>query len=86
MEIGRAVKTENEEVIIMTQEDYVPDKTPIIDKCIGCDKVENGFCISYLFPDKKWRLCDCPLASHIVKKIEDKTKTRVGQQKQKKKK
>ena len=41
------------------------DKEPIIDKCIGCDKVDGKFCSAYLFPHIKWRIGNCPLASHI---------------------
>ncbi len=59
-------------------------KTSIIDKCKGCDRINGQFCSAYLFPDKKWRLGDCNLASHIIERIDtSKEKIRVGQQKQK---
>lgn len=64
-------------------EEILPQKTPIIEKCVGCNKVENNFCKIFPFPDKKWRMSDCPMASHIVKEVV-KEKQRIGQQKQQK--
>ena len=39
-------------------------KQPIIDKCEGCQHVENGYCTSYLYPSAKWRAGNCPMATH----------------------
>jgi len=30
-----------------------------------CKRIENGFCSSCAYPDKKWRLGICNLASHL---------------------
>lgn len=59
---------------------------PIIDKCEGCAKIENGYCKLYIRPSVKWRISEfCPAATHIYKNAEYKAgKRRVGQQKQKK--
>jgi hypothetical protein len=53
------------------------NREPIIDKCIGCDKVtvgpERGIatCLAYLYPASKWRFgLQCPLASNIKKDID----------------
>ena len=82
----------------ITQEEYLNERTPIVEQCKGllddkpvnCEHIieDEGveYCTSYLFPDKKHRLCSCNFATHI-KSIEDqknKVKKRVGQQKQKK--
>lgn len=67
------------------------NKEPIIDKCEGCNRIEeiNGtnFCSAYLRPYYKWRLGICPLCS-TIRKVEytKQEKQRVGQQKQHKKK
>jgi hypothetical protein len=52
---------------------------PIIDKCLGCDNVVVGpepgpaTCRRFLVPAAKWRIGNCPMASHIKKvAIEDK--------------
>jgi hypothetical protein len=62
---------------------------PTIDKCKGCDRVPEGYCVSYPKPALMWRITEvCPMASHVKyqspKIIAE--KQRVGQQKQKKKK
>lgn len=67
-------------------------RRPIIEKCIGCQKIikeiiegeEKECCKMYLYPDVKWKFSDCPAATHIEKKKEEAQKKRVGQQKQKK--
>jgi hypothetical protein len=42
-------------------------------------------CVAYIDPSAKWRMCNCPLASHLtVMDTKDRGKKRVGQQKQKK--
>ncbi len=41
-------------------------KYSIVDQCKGCGKIVNEFfCSSYLFPYAKWRIGNCPLATHI---------------------
>jgi hypothetical protein len=58
----------------------------IVEQCEGCNKVENGYCRAYINPENKWKYGrECPLASHLEKKKLEYAKTRVGQQKQKKK-
>jgi len=66
-------------------------RTPIIEKCIGCDNIDNedendnsshDFCDIYINPEQSWARGDCPLASHIQKEEIPKVKVRVGQQKQ----
>lgn len=60
---------------------------PVIEKCRenkGCEKIENGYCSVYIFPEAKWRSGNCPAATHL--EIEEltakqKAKMRVGQQK-----
>ena len=71
---------------------------PLDDKCSKLINNEIKFCSRagqkdnctvYAFPSKKWRIGDCPMSDDFLRtKVEDssqKTKTRVGQQKQKKK-
>ena len=66
---------------------------PVIDKCLegeegtSCEKIENGYCKVYIFPETKWRSGPCPMATHLEKKElsrREQMKTRVGQQKQRK--
>ncbi len=57
---------------------------PIIDKCEGCGKIENGYCMLYIAPVVKWRSGRCPAATHIQTDNKNSKKIRVGQQKQKK--
>lgn len=79
-----------EEIKIMlhggyTMEQILPPRSQIIEKCKGCVKIvkenDNEFCKVYAYPDKKWRMCTCPTASHIILEVV-KDKQRVGQQKQ----
>ena len=64
----------------------------IVFRCLGCDKLEkkentlDNYCTVFAFPQYKWTMSDCPGATHIKKETTDKQKTRVGQQKQKKRK
>lgn len=65
-------------------------RTPIVDQCTDngvCGRIEKGskFCGAYINPSRRWVLGTCPLATHVVTRIDDKDKgkTRVGQQKQK---
>ncbi|MEJ5358122.1 MAG: PxxKW family cysteine-rich protein [Desulfobacterales bacterium] len=60
-------------------------KQPIIEKCTGCENIDEGFCRIWAVPAAKWRTGVCPSATHV--KVEVKSpeqKVRVGQQKQKK--
>jgi len=62
-------------------------RKPIIKKCIGCEKIDsddNTLCSVYIDPGQIWRLGNCPAATHLQEEEKPKTKTRVGQQKQKK--
>jgi len=65
---------------------------PVIDKCLGeeegesCGRIENGYCKVYIFPEIKWKLGNCPMATHLKKKElgrGEQAKVRIGQQKQK---
>jgi len=61
-------------------------RKPIIEKCIGCEKIDsddNTRCSAYIDPEQLWRLGNCPTATHLQKEEKPKTKVRVGQQKQK---
>lgn len=58
---------------------------PIVDQCEGCKRIDNGYCSAYINPEAKWSYGKkCPLASHLIMLVGDpqKSKTRVGQQKQ----
>jgi hypothetical protein len=58
---------------------------PIIDKCVGCDRIDNGYCQAYIYPAVKWKDGRiCPLATHVqIKYVEENgVKIRAGQQKQ----
>ena len=59
---------------------------PIVEKCIGCSKAVNGYCVSYARPSLKWTADRiCPVANHVEKKpaAQTEAKKRVGQQKSK---
>lgn len=57
-------------------------------RCSRIDPIKGNCCTAYHCPAAKWRLGDCPMADKELRTIvlEEKTKVRVGQQKQKKKK
>jgi len=67
----------------------------VVDECLqgeGCNRVytETGGkkkCIAYAFPQAKWRISRCVLASNVTdeERVQQTVKVRVGQQKQKKK-
>ena len=60
------------------------EKEPIVDDCLPCIRHDKKVCSAYLSPAQKWRLGDCPLATHVIVLIkEDSGKKRIGQQKQK---
>ena len=59
-----------------------------IDKCVGCDHIQDDKCGIWVCPAAKWKLGICPSATHIdrgIKKVDD-GKVRIGQQKGKRKK
>lgn len=61
----------------------------IVESCNGCDRILAGgadkTCSAFAFPDTKWRLGPCSMATHIkVETGKAGEKQRVGQQKQKK--
>jgi len=63
-----------------------PGKSPIVEKCNGCDNIEGEFCRIWAVPAAKWRMGVCPSASHTkIEAKEREEKVRVGQQKQRKK-
>lgn len=80
-------------------EDLRAKMQPISDKChrdiienedvVGvkiCENVAGVKCKVYAYPESKWRLGNCVMATHVETEAEkSKTKKRVGQQKQKKK-
>lgn len=64
------------------KEQMIKDRQPIIEQCIGCNKVEADpdlpnnkstssyqKCLVYINPTSKWKLGNCNLASHIT--VED---------------
>ena len=55
---------------------------PVIDKCEGCENIEKGYCRSYVNPELKWRMSNCPRATHLQVEKKDMRRRRVGQQKQ----
>ncbi len=64
------------------------DRRPIVEKCDGCDRIagegDSKTCTAFAFPDTKWRLGNCSMATHIKVEAAKGEKVRVGQQKQKK--
>ena len=75
----------------MNIKNFKEERKLICFKCVGCiniEEVDEEFivCKTYLNPTSKWRICDCPFATHVEIKEEKEIKKRVGQQKQKKKK
>lgn len=64
---------------------YEPEeRKPVVEQCEGCGNIEGAECKSYLIPEAKWRMGDCPRATHLQTGEKGKKKVRVGQQKQKK--
>ena len=47
---------------------------PVIDKCEGCARVDNGYCDAYPEPELKWKNGDCNLATNIVREVKAKKK------------
>lgn len=72
----------------------ISERSPVVSECVGdetnpCKRIEPGteLCLAYINPAQRWKIGTCPLATHIITRIEaDTGKTRVGQQKQKRKK
>ena len=59
------------------------NRTAITEKCAPCNRHNGEYCGTYIWPDKAW-IRVCPMASHMVVRVEGEEKVRVGQQKQKK--
>ena len=64
---------------------------PVVEQCLGCDRilkeVDSQRCSAFAFPDAKWRMGNCNLATHIKAETgKAGEKVRVGQQKQKQRK
>lgn len=60
-------------------------KNPIVEQCIGCEKIEGEFCRTWATPAAKWRVGVCASATHVKPETKaSEQKVRVGQQKQKK--
>ena len=64
---------------------------PVVEQCLGCDRIlketketDTQRCSAFAFPDAKWRLGPCSMATHIKADTKSSEKVRVGQQKQKK--
>ena len=62
-----------------------------VEQCNGCAHIATyaGVCLVLVHPrgpSAMWRRGDCPYATHLgkVKRVDDNSKVRVGQQKQKK--
>jgi hypothetical protein len=50
-----------------------PEK--VVEQCTGCKHLKDEvFCDAYMNPSMKWRLGNCPLASHIRKIVEEEVK------------
>lgn len=65
------------------------DRRAVVEQCDGCERIqpeETGrLCSAFAFPDTKWRLGPCSLATHVkAETAKGGEKQRVGQQKQKK--
>jgi hypothetical protein len=63
---------------------------PVVEQCLGCDRIlketDGQRCSAFAFPDAKWRLGPCSMATHIkAETAKGSEKVRVGQQKQKRK-
>lgn len=71
-----------------------PTRRGVVEKCGGCENKVNFTlpkspiiiqlgCNAYLYPEAKWRVGDCPMATHLEKEETKKPgKIRWGQQKQ----
>ncbi len=60
-------------------------KQPIVEKCTGCEHIEDGHCRIWAVPAAKWRTGSCPSATHVKPEVKvPEQKVRVGQQKQRK--
>jgi hypothetical protein len=66
------------------------DRRPIVENCAGCDRIlkaegDGQLCAAFAYPEAKWRLGPCSMATHVkLEAAKGTEKTRVGQQKQKK--
>ena len=46
----------------------------VVEECLGCGKREGNFCTIYKIPAAKWRNQNCPMATHLIKKKQEKDK------------
>jgi len=60
----------------------------VIEKCKGCKNINknNNKCKIYANPFKKWVNGTCPMATHLIERIEDDKKKKVNPIKQSKRK
>ncbi len=69
-------------------ENLKTSRRPLVEQCDGCERTlaegDQKFCQSFAFPDTKWRLGACSMATHLKTESSSAEKRRVGQQKQKK--
>ena len=50
-------------------------KQEIVEKCIGCVRVDGEVCSVYLSPAAKWRNQNCPMATNLIpEKVKEKKK------------
>ena len=64
-------------------EELLKEKTSIVEKCSPCSLHDQEYCNTYLWPESRWRLGNCSMATHLVsREVKDQDKKRVGQQKQ----
>jgi len=53
-------------------------KEPIIEKCLGCDRViqdnEKQVCKTYPVPRALWRSRNCPMATHLKREVVEEKK------------
>jgi hypothetical protein len=59
-----------------------------VEECAGCDYGVDGTCKVFLCPAAKFRTGrgqSCGMATHLITRVVDESKKRIGQQKSKKK-